>query len=91
MNRIKKGAASLLVAAAAASGILLAAAPAGADTVSAYGPPNDTRIEEKNLSEKECKAKAFLYNSSIGTGTSRYYWCVTSNPPKMHLMSVSRS
>ncbi|MDA2810135.1 hypothetical protein O4J56_05745 [Nocardiopsis sp. RSe5-2] len=89
MFGIKKGAATLLVGAAAVSGALLTAAPAGADAVSAYGPPNDARIERRNISEAECKGLAFTYNSSVA-GTFRRYYCVTSNPPKMHLMSISR-
>ncbi|WP_017595499.1 hypothetical protein [Nocardiopsis potens] len=89
MNRFKKGAASLLVAAAAASGAFLAAAPAGADTVGAYGPPNDTRVEQRNMSPRACEVKANMLNQ-LPQGWFRKYWCVTSNPPKMNLMSMSR-
>ena len=66
MIGIKKGAAALLVGAAAVSGALLTAAPAGSDAMSAYGPPNDARIERRNISEAECKRLAFTYNSSVG-------------------------
>ncbi|WP_017537006.1 hypothetical protein [Nocardiopsis halophila] len=87
MKRIKKGAATLLVAAAATSGAFLATAPAGADTAGTYGPPNDTRLEQKDLPEPMCEYLADTYTFLSST---RDYWCVTSNPPKMNLMSRSK-
>ncbi|WP_026120598.1 hypothetical protein [Nocardiopsis potens] len=87
MKRTLKGMTAFMLTAGALSGALVAASPAGAAVVPA-GPPNDTVVVEKDIAEWACLSKMKSYN----TFQKRYkYFCVTSNPPKMNLMRVSRA